>query len=64
MKMLQDGKSVDEMRETIYDRFGNFGPSTDDLQKDSYLLPTAPAGTMLTNAPLDQCSETTTTCGE
>ena len=29
MKMLQEGKTVDEMRAVIYDRYGDFGPSTD-----------------------------------
>jgi hypothetical protein len=29
MAMLQEGKSVEQMRETINQRYGNFGPSTD-----------------------------------
>lgn len=30
MKMVQEGKTVDEMRAIINDRYGNFGPSTEE----------------------------------
>lgn len=30
MKMVQEGKTVDEMRAIINDRYGSFGPSTDE----------------------------------
>ena len=33
MTMQQEGKSVDEMREVINQRYGTFGPSTDDAGK-------------------------------
>ena len=35
MTMQQEGKSVDEMRQVINQRYGTFGPSTDDAGKSS-----------------------------
>ena len=29
MKMLEEGKSVEEMRQVVIERYGSFGPSTD-----------------------------------
>ena len=35
MTMRQEGKTVDEMRDVINQRYGTFGPSTDDAGKSS-----------------------------
>ena len=36
MEMHQEGKTVDEMQAVIYDRYGNFGPSTDEAKESSF----------------------------
>jgi hypothetical protein len=32
MKMAQEGKRVEEMRAVVIERYGSFGPSTDQSQ--------------------------------
>lgn len=64
MKMLQEGKDVEVMRETINQRYGNFGPSTDQ-DKGSYLLPANDFSKgPLTKAASGQCGENSIACSQ
>ena len=63
MKMVQEEKSVEEMREVIIKRYGNFGPST-DLGKGSNLLPKMSPALELTDMAGEQCSDISATCSQ
>ena len=65
MTMQQEGKSVDEMREVINQRYGTFGPSTDDAGKSSstgQFMPIADSTQLMSKLPEHHCDEETGLC--
>ena len=54
MAMQQEGKTVEQMREIINQRYGNFGPSTDNAGQSSgagQLKPTAGGSHLMSSLP-------------
>ena len=65
MTMQQEGKSVDEMRQVINQRYGNFGPSTDDAGKSSstgQFMPIVDSAHLMSSLPEQHCDEETGLC--
>jgi hypothetical protein len=51
MAMQQEGKSVEEMRAIINQRYGNFGPSTDKSSSSSRQMPLADSSQLTSSVP-------------
>jgi hypothetical protein len=65
MTMQQEGKSVEEMRAVINQRYGTFGPSTDDADKSSstgQFMPIADTTQLMSSLPEHHCDEDTGLC--
>ena len=65
MTMQQEGRSVDQMREVINQRYGNFGPSTDGAGKSSstgQFMPIVDATQLMSKLPEHRCDEETGLC--